>query len=805
MLRLIPKNQQKRQIPPELASLGLPERLLELLLDREIDTPEKIERYLHPKREDLVDPMLMQDMDKAVNVIRDAIEKHEEITVFGDYDVDGVTATAILLTYLRKQGAQVGFYIPDRHGEGYGLNIAAIEQIATHSKLLITVDCGITCAAEVARAKELGMRVIVTDHHQLGPQIPECEAVLNPLLGHYPFRRLCGAGVAFKLVQAMGGTEAIEPLWELAALATIADIVPLMDENRVIVYYGLAAMAATQRPGLIALMESAGVDMQKVSSSDVAFRMAPRINAGGRLALASRGVQLLTTRRMDTAREIAEELNQDNIRRRELEIEIFQQADEMTRQQIDFMNERAIVVCGEGWNPGVIGLAASRLVEKYKWPTILLSRDGDICVGSARSIPGVNIHEAMSTCRDLFIRFGGHAQAAGLTIEAKNVPEFKRRLSEAIREQAAPEAFIPTEEYDLELELSEMTEAFVDAFSAMQPTGFGNPAPVFCVRGVHTTDVRTIGKDGAHLRMRLAQGSDMRSAIGFRMGDRAANLPEVIEAIITLSINVWQDKRSVQCELRQMQAYMPGKAFIAECQRQSEKISNAMLSTLCLPDQKAENIERMTLEQAKTVLASEFEKGYQGILIGIHTLAALKLLNVHLAVMHAQLDYVLEKTEDIRGFNTLVMVPDWANIAFSPRLIVAMDGMLSDGERVLVKEKFPKARVIEVTDMRTQSSSAACRLLPDDSSLRQLYKALRQREKTDCTMNVLSAATGLEEDMIRCGMRIMQQLGLIEYTLYPLSFKVLPSGKVSLEDSSLRAKLIRMKDEGGNRFDAGRM
>ena len=805
MLRLIPKNQQKRQIPPELASLGLPERLLELLLDREIDTPEKIERYLHPKREDLLDPMLMQDMDKAVNVIRDAIEKHEEITVFGDYDVDGVTATAILLTYLRKQGAQVGFYIPDRHGEGYGLNIAAIEQIATHSKLLITVDCGITCAAEVARAKELGMRVIVTDHHQLGPQIPECEAVLNPLLGHYPFRRLCGAGVAFKLVQAMGGTEAIEPLWELAALATIADIVPLMDENRVIVYYGLAAMAATQRPGLIALMESAGVDMQKVSSSDVAFRMAPRINAGGRLALASRGVQLLTTRRMDTAREIAEELNQDNIRRRELEIEIFQQADEMTRQQIDFMNERAIVVCGEGWNPGVIGLAASRLVEKYKWPTILLSRDGDICVGSARSIPGVNIHEAMSTCGDLFIRFGGHAQAAGLTIEAKNVPEFKRRLSEAIREQAAPEAFIPTEEYDLELELSEMTEAFVDAFSAMQPTGFGNPAPVFCVRGVHTTDVRTIGKDGAHLRMRLAQGSDMRSAIGFRMGDRAANLPEVIEAIITLSINVWQDKRSVQCELRQMQAYMPGKAFIAECQRQSEKISNAMLSTLCLPDQKAENIERMTLEQAKTVLASEFEKGYQGILIGVHTLAALKLLNVHLAVMHAQLDYVLEKTEDIRGFNTLVMVPDWANIAFSPRLIVAMDGMLSDGERVLVKEKFPKARVIEVTDMRTQSSSAACRLLPDDSSLRQLYKVLRQREKTDCTMNVLSAATGLEEDMIRCGMRIMQQLGLIEYTLYPLSFKVLPSGKVSLEDSSLRAKLIRMKDEGGNRFDAGRM
>ncbi len=800
MLRLIPKNQEKRQIPPELTSLGLPDRLLELLLDREIDTPQKIERYLHPKREDLYDPMLMQDMDKAVAVIRDALEKHEEITVFGDYDVDGVTATAILLTYLRKQGAQVDFYIPDRHGEGYGLNIAAVEQIATHSKLLITVDCGITCAAEVARAKELGMRVIVTDHHQLGPQLPQCEAVLNPLLGSYPFRRLCGAGVAFKLVQAMGGTEAIEPLWELAALATIADIVPLMDENRVIVYYGLAAMAATQRPGLIALMESAGVDPQKVTSSDVAFRMAPRINAGGRLALASRGVQLLTTRRMDTAREIAEELNQDNIRRRELEIEIFHQADEMTRQQIDFLNERAIVICGEGWNPGVIGLAASRLVEKYKWPTILLSKDGDVCVGSARSIPGVNIHDAMSTCRDLFVRFGGHAQAAGLTIEAKNVPEFRRRLSEAIREQAAPEVFIPTEEYDLELELSEMTEEFVDAFSAMQPTGFGNPAPVFCVRGVHTTDVRTIGKDGAHLRLRLAQGSEMRPAIGFRMGERADDLPEVIEAIVTLSINVWQDKRNVQCELRQMQAYMPGKAFIAECQRQSDCLNDAFLDALCLADDKTSAVEQMTLEQAKAVLADEFAKGYQGILIGVHTLAAMKLLNVHLAVMHAQLDYAMQKTGDIRGFNTLVMAPDWANIAFLPRMIVAMDGFLCDGERALVSRQFPKARIIEVTNMRMQSASAAEKLLPDDGMLRQLYKALRQREKTDCTMNVLSAVTVLDEGMIRCGLRIMQQLGLIEYTLKPLRFKVLPSGKVSLENSTLRAKLIQMKDEGGKPF-----
>ena len=281
MLRFMPKNEDGRKTPEALKALGIPEQLLSLLLDRGVDTPQKIDKYLHPKKEDLHDPMLMQDMDKAVAVIRDAVRKGEEIVVFGDYDVDGVTATAILLTYLRKQGAKVGYYIPDRHGEGYGLNIAAVEQIASHAKLLITVDCGITCPAEVARAIELGMRVIVTDHHHLGPQLPQCSAVLNPLLGGYPFRRLCGAGVAFKLVQALGGMEAIEPLWELAALATIADIVPLLDENRVIVSFGLKAMAQSQRPGLIALMESSGVEPKNVSASDVAFRMAPRINAAG--------------------------------------------------------------------------------------------------------------------------------------------------------------------------------------------------------------------------------------------------------------------------------------------------------------------------------------------------------------------------------------------------------------------------------------------------------------------------------------------------------------------------------------------
>ncbi len=794
MLRFMPKNAQRREIPEALRALGVPEQLLCLLLDRGIDTPEKIDKYLHPRQEDLYDPMRMQDMDQAVAVIRDAIRRDEEIVVFGDYDVDGVTATAILLTYLRKQGAKTSYYIPDRHGEGYGLNIAAIEQIAAHAKLLITVDCGITCPDEVARAIELGMRVIVTDHHQLGPRLPECSAVLNPLLGDYPFRRLCGAGVAFKLVQALGGMEAIESLWELAAMATIADIVPLLDENRVIVYYGLKAMARTQRPGLLALMESAGVEPGSVSASDVAFRMAPRINAGGRLALASRGVELLTTRRLDAAKEIAAELDQDNTKRREIEMEIFAEADEKVRSEIDFLTERAIVVCGEGWNPGVIGLAASRLVEKYKWPAILLAQDGEVCVGSARSIPGVDIHRAMSACRDLFIRFGGHAQAAGLTIEKKNVAQFKRRLTQAILESSEKEAFIPTEEYDLELELSDMTEELVQAFASMQPTGFGNPAPVFCVRGVHTTDVRAIGKESAHLRMRLSSGSEMRSAIGFRMGDKAGSMPEVIEAVVGLSINVWQDRRSVQCELRQINPYMPAKAFLSECQRRQTEIDAAVIGTLAHDEAAdAARVERMTLEEAKTVLADELLGSYQGTLLCVHSLAALKMLNIHLAIVHAQLDYAMHALDDIRSFNTLVMAPDWANLNCHPTAIVALDGFLSSGERAAAQAKFPGARIIEVSDMVSYQSVIADRLLCSDEALRALYRVLRQRERMEYSMNLLAAEAGLSESQVICALYIFEELGLIACTLQPLSYRMIPTGRVSLESSRLRSRLMSMK------------
>ena len=450
-------------------------------------------------------------------------------------------------------------------------------------------------------------------------------------------------------------------------------------------------------------------------------------------------------------------------------------------------------MCGEGWNPGVIGLAASRLVEKYKWPAILLAQDGDVCVGSARSIPGVDIHKAMSACRDLFVRFGGHAQAAGLTIEKKNVQEFKRRLTEAISAQCEKEAFIPTEEYDLELELSDMTEELVSAFASMQPTGFGNPAPVFCVRGVHTTDVRAIGKESAHLRMRLSSGSDMRNAIGFRMGDKVKNMPEVVEAVVGLSINVWQDRRNVQCELRQIKPYMPAKAFLSECQRRQEEIDAAVLKALCLPQAAAPDLERMKLEEAKQVLAGELLTSYQGTLLCVHSLAALKMLNIHLAILHAQLDYAMHELDDIRSFNTLVMAPDWEKLGCHPTAIVALDGFLSDEERAAARKKFPDARIIEVTDMASYQAGMAERLLLSDDQLRTVYRVLRQREKMEYTMNMLALETGVSESQMLLALRVFSELGLLSFTMEPLSYSLIPSGKVSLESSRVRGRLRSMK------------
>ena len=401
--------------------------LSDLLRSRGINTPEKAEAFLHPSLSRLHDPMAMQDMDKALRLIREAVDREEGIQVYGDYDCDGVCAASIMWETLTEYAASVGkapkieWRIPSRHGEGYGLNCAAVREIAREHRLLITVDCGITNHEEVRLAQLLGMRVIVTDHHQLAETPSPADAALNPLLGSYPFRRLCGAGVALKVCQALLGMEALRRRLDLAALATVADLVLLADENRAIVSEGISAILNTDRPGLRALLLLAGIG-EKLTSTDIAFRLAPRINAGGRMEEADQCVRLLLSRDQAEAEQIARHLEENNAARKSEQNRITAEAEDLMRTQVCFRQDLAVVVMGEGWNSGIIGLAAGNLCEKYHFPTIVLSNQNGTATGSCRSIPGVDIHKLLSRCSDLFLRFGGHEQAAGLTMQAELVP-----------------------------------------------------------------------------------------------------------------------------------------------------------------------------------------------------------------------------------------------------------------------------------------------------------------------------------------------------------------------------------------------
>ena len=551
---------RKRYTGPAEGLSGLPAWESELLRARGIDTPDKAEKFLHPQLADLHDPFQMQDMERAVTLIRMAITRGDRILVYGDYDVDGISAVTIMMETLEEEGAKVSFRIPKRHGEGYGLNEQAVRKIAQEYQLLITVDCGITNVKEVRLAKDLGMTVIVTDHHEVPEILPPADAVLDPLLGSYPFRRLCGAGVALKICQAMQGRAGVEKRLEIAALATVCDIVPLTDENRIIVREGMLRMAETRRPGLQTLMENARVQAP-VHADDLAFRLGPRLNAAGRLEDASQGVILMTTRDGQEAKEIADHLEENNRIRQETEQRMLQEAMDAFPAQADLQKDRAVILEGENWNSGVIGLVAGKLCEKLHHPTIILSRQDELAVGSCRSIPGINIWQMLNLCSDLFVRFGGHEQAAGLTIPVEKIPELRTRLNDAIRQNCDDRCFLPVREYDSELKLEDVNLEMIDALETLEPCGCGNPAPVFLTRNASLQECRRVGKDQSHLKLTLLEKGTLRGGIGFGLGDAADQLPEEVDVLFRPTRNEFNGRVSPQLQVQAIRAAgngMPG-------------------------------------------------------------------------------------------------------------------------------------------------------------------------------------------------------------------------------------------------------
>ena len=511
-----------RRCPDSVPALtGFPGWFSALLYARGIRTDEEARRFLDPSLADLHDPFLLHGMEQTVSLLREAIAAGRTIMVYGDYDADGVCAASILMETLHEEGASLAYRIPSRHTEGYGLNMDAVREIAEKASLLITVDCGVSNVEEVALAKELGLTVIITDHHQPPEVLPPADVVMDPLIGDYPCPYLCGAGVALKICQAMQGMAGVEKRLELAAIATVADVVPLLDENRVIVREGLRRTAASTRPGIRALLETSGAT-PPLTAEHFGFRLAPRLNAAGRLGDAKLGVHLLLTPDEAKARNIALMLEQANRERQELERTITAQAlEQLSLEELAYAH--VILVSGENWNPGLIGLTAGRLCEKFRLPAIALSlREDGTAVGSCRSVPGVNIFRMLSACADLLERYGGHEQAAGLCVRTENIPLLRNRLEKEISSSVPEETFLPSMDYDLAVPFRTWTPETLALLDRLEPTGCGNPPPLFLLQGAEIRNARRVGRDGAHLKLSLID-EDLSAVegIAFSRGDLA--------------------------------------------------------------------------------------------------------------------------------------------------------------------------------------------------------------------------------------------------------------------------------------------
>jgi len=542
---------QLQSIQSLTQELSLSPILTDILVTRKVDTFEKARSFFRPSMEDLHDPFLMDHMDLAVERITRALTKNEHIVVFGDYDVDGTDSTAMLWRFLKDVGGHVEYFIPDRIKDGYGISRAGIDRIrAIGATLIVAVDCGITAVEQVEYARTHGIEVVICDHHEPGGEIPKAAAVLDALKPtcSYPFKSLCGCGVAFKLIQALAVTEPIRSklgdnaqkilldYLQFVTLATTADIVPLVGENRTMVKLGLELINSIPLPGIRALIETSGISPGRISSGQIVFVLAPRINAVGRLGDATRAVEMLSSDSFDRALQIARVMEDENFQRRRIDEETFLKAQEIVEQYLHGDSNSAIVLHQETWHPGVIGIVASRLVERYYRPTILMTTVDGVAKGSARSISGFNIHEALKRCEGKLIQFGGHKYAAGLTVEVDKVDEFREAFKQVASELLTEELLTPEIRIDAEVQLSDLTPKFVRVLSQFAPFGPENMRPVFATRGVEVLgQPRIVGKN--HLRFKVRSNMQVMDAIGFNLGDLLKRIPPGSKVDIAFSLD----------------------------------------------------------------------------------------------------------------------------------------------------------------------------------------------------------------------------------------------------------------------------
>ena len=552
--------------------LGVPSLVADLLCRRGLTDPAVANQFIEPKLTDLHDPADLPGADQAARRIDRAARDGQPIIIYGDYDADGITAGAILWHVLSAAGANVRCYVPHRIDEGYGLHSRSLELLARSSSnapLIVSVDCGITAVEPARAARAMGLELIVTDHHELPPgELPEASLLVHPRLkgSTYPFGYLCGAGVAFKLAWQFAkvhcGSDRVPDVFRdllldllsLAALGTVADVVPLVDENRVITAYGIGQIKRTRFAGLNALIDAAHLREHKIEAYHLGFALGPRINACGRMGHADQAVRLLTDATESESAEIATFLNSENERRRAIEGEIFDDARQMV---LDLGHDRddcrAIVLERAGWHPGVLGIVASRLVDKFARPVVLLNVDNGEAHGSARSVEGVAIHEAIASCGDLLNSFGGHAMAAGLRLDARKVGAFRSRFTDHVNALLGLDDLVHTIQIDGASSLEELDVALLEQIERLAPFGRGNPSPVLCLRRARLeSSPQRVGREGRHLRLILKQGRRTIGGIGFGFGDLADRLAAGmhLDVVFQPKLSTWGGQVRAECHVK---------------------------------------------------------------------------------------------------------------------------------------------------------------------------------------------------------------------------------------------------------------
>lgn len=569
VVRAIEKPTVVEQLQQDLNNL--PPALARALVLRGIETIDEARFYFRPSLRDLHDPFLMQDMDRAADRVVAAIEKGERVLVYGDYDVDGTTSTALMTQFLRDQGLKdTVYFIPDRFKDGYGLSNAGLDHaITAGATLVIALDCGITAIEEAAYAREKGLDLIICDHHIPKAKLPDAVAVLDPKRPDcpYPFKELSGCGLGFKLIQAVLArrgqpAEWAYPFLDLVAISTASDIVPIYDENRILMREGLKQIGIKPRLGLRKLAELANLDLATCNTRQIVFTVGPRINAAGRMGDAGRAVALMLSDNEDEADRLSKRLEQVNNERRAVDQETLQEAQRLAEQYLNARTRNSLVLYQPHWHLGVIGIVASRLVERFYKPTIMLTSVNGWIKGSARSIEGINVYQALQSCQDLLKEFGGHDFAAGVALYEEQLPEFQNRFDAAVTESLTPEMMYPIMEIDAELDLTHIDRRFWAVLKQFAPYGPENKTPIFVGRDLEVVGrPRTVGRGGSHLKFAVQQkGASQRKmeVIGFGMGDGLETIQESwyrgipLEMAFSIQENVWNGNRTIQLRARDL-------------------------------------------------------------------------------------------------------------------------------------------------------------------------------------------------------------------------------------------------------------